>query len=80
MFPCHMKAIVTKYHGPTDRRGSRISARAEGNRTMWFPYDHEGYEHERAAEAYRDAMGWKGDMVGGGLPDGTGNAFVFVNQ
>ena len=34
-----MKAIVTKYHGATDTRGSRISAIAEGGHRVSVGYD-----------------------------------------
>jgi len=80
MFTCHGKAIVTRYHGPTNTRGSRISCRAEGCPVKYYPFDHDGNEHERAAQSYRDFMGWTGHMIGGGLPDGTGNCFVFVDR
>ena len=48
-----MQAIVTKYHGPTNLRGSRISAKCERGRIS-IPYPHElkqGEECHRAAAA-----------------------------
>lgn len=73
------QAIITKYLGPTNTRGSRISAKAAAGRVS-VPYDHalniEG-NHTAAAQALADKMGWKGALVGGGVPDGSGYAFVF---
>ena len=74
-----MKAITTKYHGPTDTRGSRISASdSDGNRVS-IPYDYEldsEEAHRRAAIAFCSKMKWSGadTMVGGSIKDG----YVFV--
>jgi len=77
-----MKAIVTKYHGPTNFKGSRISASDEdGNRiTISYPYELSGYEavHRKAAEALCDKMGWTGELVGGSLK--RGYVFVFTGR
>lgn len=74
-----MKAIVTKYHGPTDTRGSRIVATdSDGNRAS-IPYPHElsGEAcHKKAADALCAKMGWSGELIGGGLKNGY--VFVFV--
>lgn len=78
-----MQAIVTKYHGPTDKRGSRISASCEAGRIS-IPYPHELSSpdaHEAAAQALLGKVGlsdkWR--IVGGGLPGrGAGYAFVMV--
>ena len=72
------QAITTKYHGPTDTRGSRISARAEPGR-IYVPYDHAldiAENHAAAAHAYAQKYGWTeyNDYVGGGTQDG----YVFV--
>lgn len=75
-----MKAIQTHYLGPTDYRGSRIVARAEGGNRVVVPYPYElsgEAVYRVAAEALRDKLGWTGELVGGGLPDG-GYAFVFA--
>jgi hypothetical protein len=72
-----MKAIVTKYHGPSAVRGSRISATAEGENRVVISYGHEGNEHLRAAQALCKKMGWEGSLVEGGLPDGN-TVFVFM--
>lgn len=76
-----MKAIETTYHGPTNTRGSRISARdCDGNKVS-IPYPHElsGEDvHRKAAEALRDKMGWEGRLVGGATK--RGYTFVFVSD
>ena len=50
-------AIVTKYHGPTDTKGARVSARMTGARTAWIPYPHElsGLDVHAAAAAVQMA-------------------------
>lgn len=77
-----MKAIVTKYHPATARRGSRISARAEGGarpHRVSIPFPHDAREpHAAAAYSLAAHLGWSGKWVGGGLPDGKGDAFVCV--
>ena len=69
------QAIVTRYYGPTDHRGSRVIARAcAGSATV--PWDHAldcEANHTAAAQALADKLGWKGKLIGGGLPDETGN-------
>lgn len=77
------KAIMTKYHGPTNRRGSRISARdCDGNKaTISFPYElNDEGRHRKAAAALCEKMHWSGaaEMIGGGTSDGW--AFVFAPE
>jgi len=72
-----MKAIVTKYHGPTNFKGSRITASdQDGNRvTISYPYELSGEDcHRKAAQALCDKMHWTGELVGGSLKHG----YVFV--
>ena len=74
-----MKAIKTKYKGPTDTRGSRIIASDEdGNRiTISYPYELSGEAvHRKAAEALCDKMQWTGkdSLIAGSLKNG----YVFV--
>jgi hypothetical protein len=55
-----MQAILTKYHGPTNFKGSRISAQADSCR-IYLPYDHAlniEENHRAAAHAYADKLGW----------------------
>ncbi len=80
-----MQAITTKALGPTDTQGQRIIARCQAKRvTVAWDYAL-GTEanHDAACRQLVLAMGWDGPnypgrWVGGGLPDGTGNAYVFV--
>lgn len=73
-----MKAITTKYHGPTDTRGSRISATdGDGNRVT-LPYDHSlslGRNHDAAALALCARLGWGGRLVCGDMA--RGHVYVF---
>jgi len=76
-----MKAITTKYLGPTDRKGSRIVASdCDGNRaTISYPHGVSGQDcHRAAADALCDKMGWSGDLIGGALKDGY--AYVFAPE
>lgn len=75
-----MKAIVTKYLGPTDRRGSRIKAEAEGGNTITIGYPHgSDNPHLDAALALCHKMNWSGTLAKGGLPDGR-CVFVFCHH
>jgi hypothetical protein len=75
-----MKAIQTKYIGPTNFRGSRIKA-SDGDKnsiTISYPHELSGEDvHRKAAEALRDKMGWTGNLTGGGLKNGY--VFVFTD-
>lgn len=65
-----MKAIRTKYNGPTDTRGSRISATDEDGNRVTVPYDHaenSNGNHDAAALALCAKMGWGGRLVRGWL-------------
>jgi len=81
------QAIVTRYLGPTDHRGARIKARADAG-TITIPWNHAQdieANHTTAAETLATKLGWVGEhtdwqLVGGGLPDGTGNAYVLVRS
>lgn len=73
------KAILTKFHGPTNTRGSRYSATdADHNRvTISADYGLNSEENHRAAAiALCDKMHWKGadTLIAGGLANG----YVFV--
>ena len=76
------QAIETKFHGPTNSRGARVSARAEAGRKT-IPWDDEFHvfeNHARAAEALARSLGWDGEMVGGAPPNHAGYVFVFVTR
>ena len=80
-----LQAIVTKYHGPTNYKGSRISARADAGRIV-RPYDHALTLEENHAQAALDLMEEKGWMrpgrrlLGGGLPSNAGCCFVMSER
>jgi len=76
-----MKAIKTKYHGPTNFRGSRICA-SDGDRNRVYigvnnELDSED-NHVNAAKALCKKMNWHGNLVRGSLPDC--DVFVFVGN
>lgn len=68
-----MKAIETKYHGPTNTRGARVTARDGDGNTARVPYQGptEGPDttpeqgHARAVVALCAKMGWTGELVVG---------------
>ena len=73
-----MKDIVCRYIGPSNFRGSRIKAFAEGNNSVTISYPHElsGSDVYRlAADALCKKMKWEGELIEGGLPNGD---YVFV--
>jgi hypothetical protein len=72
------EAIVTKYHGATDTRGSRVTATACGGVKVSIPYPHElsGEDvHRAAANLLMIKAGLKGKLVAGLMPDG---GYVFI--
>jgi len=72
-----MKAIRTKYLGPTNYRGARISASDEDGNRITIPYPHElsgEAVHRKAADALCTKMHWCGRLIGGSLKNG----YVFV--
>lgn len=65
------KAITTRYAGPTNTRGSRISATAQAGR-IYVAYDYAlnaEENHARAAKAYAHKWQWTGEWRGGAAPD-----------
>jgi hypothetical protein len=75
-----MKAIQTRYYGPTNTRGARIKAWAEGVKSIYIPYPYESDAFSGAAEAATQLAkkyGWTNDLVGGTLPNGD-NVFVML--
>jgi hypothetical protein len=79
------QAIVTKYHGPTNYKGSRISARADAGRVIRsYDYALDAYEnHAQAALDLMERYGWLRPgrrLHGGALPGNAGYCFVMVNK
>ncbi len=74
-----MQSIRTKYHGPTNTRGSRIGAETEAGHRLSISYPHElsGEDvHRKAAVLLCRKMGWTGceTLVGGQI---RGGDYVF---
>lgn len=65
------QAIITTFHGPTNHRGARITARARAGRiTIPFEYGIVDAAHARAACALADQYQWGRTWTHGVLPDG----------
>jgi hypothetical protein len=72
------QAIVTKFYGPTNSKGSRIKASAAAG-TVWTSYDHSlnvDDNHKAAAEKLARKFAWDGRWVQGGMPSSDGNVYV----
>lgn len=72
------QAIVTKYLGPTNFRGSRIKASAYAG-SVTIDYDaslNTEQNHMAAARKLAHKYGWKGTWYAGGLPGADGNVYV----
>lgn len=73
------QAIITKFHGPTNVRGSRIKATAAAG-SVTVHYDHalnQQGNHDAAAKALALKLDWKGAWYAGGLPSQDGNCYVW---
>lgn len=76
-----MKAIFCRYIGPTNTRGARIVATAEGGdkpHKVYFPYQHQLQRddvYKEAARALCNKMGWKGTLIEGWTEHGA--VYVF---
>ena len=75
-----MQAIVTKYIGPSNVKGSRVKATAQaGSVTLhWDDSLNSDANHTAAAKALATKFGWHGAWIGGGSPEGNGSVFVNV--
>jgi hypothetical protein len=72
-----MKAIVTTFHGPTNTKGSRVSAQdMDGNRITisWSHVLNGEAAHAEAALALCKKLDWHGRLVAGAIVRG----YVFV--
>lgn len=82
-----MQAIVTKYFGPGNVRGSRVKATCQAG-SVTVPWDdalNSDGNHTMAARKLAFKLGWNrkeyyGKMVMGAMPDGSGNVFVFTGK
>lgn len=75
-----MQAILTKYLGATDYRPSRVKAWCQaGSVTVSWNHDVDvEANHAQAVQALLTKLGWGliKDWQSGGLPNGSGNAYV----
>jgi len=63
-----MKAILTRYIGPTNTKGGRIKADDGDGNTLTIPYDdslNSSEVHAKAAKALCEKMGWDLNLIGG---------------
>lgn len=73
------KAIKTQYYGPRNFPVSRIVASDSDNNRITVPYNDgmsNDENHRKAAYALRDKMGWRGELIDGGVKDGR--VWVFL--
>ena len=71
------QAIITRFLGPTARRGARVRASCDDGRVT-ISWDHSKgvpENHMAAARALCAKLGWESDLDGGSLP-GAGYAVV----
>lgn len=75
-----MKAIQTKFIGPSETRGARVKAWVKGYAaTVSWDRSLEAVDnHGAAARALVVKLSWNGRLVGGTLPDES-MAWVFVD-
>lgn len=76
-----MKALFTKYHGPTNTLGPRITASDEDGNRVTIPYDDDLRDeavHAKAVVALCRKMNWPGTLMRGGMKQGY--VFVFVDE
>nr|GAT42304.1 predicted protein [Mycena chlorophos] len=67
------QSITTKYHGPGNVRGARITAKASAGHKLTVRYDHSkgtDENHRDAAMALAEKLGWSGDWVMGNCEHG----------
>lgn len=67
-----MQAIITKYHGPSNVKGSRVSATCQAGRVMieWSDALNSANNHRSAAMALCLKLNWDGEWLSGVLPTG----------
>lgn len=74
----HVQAIITKYVGPTNFKGSRIKATASAG-SVTVSYDSglsSDANHDNAAYKLAEKFGWHGTYNRGGMPGDKGNVYV----
>lgn len=80
-----MQAITTKFHGPTNTRGSRVSAKCNAGR-ITLSWDHaldSTENHDAAARALIKKLDWiESKFCGGELPENNSahRCYVFASE
>lgn len=74
-----MKAIVVLYLEPTDTKGARYCAIAEGVKALLSPEQTEQDNYALAALKLCERMNWTGTLAQGTLPNGD-KVFVWVDK
>jgi hypothetical protein len=75
-----MQIITTRYHGPTDHHGARITATSESGlrATVGYPHELDGEKcHRVAVLALCERLGWEGTLIAGALRHG-GYCYVWT--
>lgn len=81
-----MKAITTKYLGPTNTKGSRVTAYdGDGNKVVlgWRSEINSHENHRNACRALCEKMGWGGRLQGADLVSGgvcTGMVWSWIDR
>lgn len=75
-----MQAIETRYLGPTDTKGSRVTARCDAGRIAVSWNYALGIEenHRAAAEALRVKLGWGEEHYGKIISGSTRDGYVHI--
>lgn len=74
-----MKAIHTRYFGPTNCKGARIKASDGDHNSVTISYDCASVDpHRDAAIALCHKLDWHGTLCEGS--DAKGNVYVFVHD
>lgn len=74
------QAIMTAYHGPTNTKGSRVSAKAEAGRVTrhWDHALNSDENHCAVASALAFKLDWSGLWIGGGMA--RGDVYVWAGD
>ena len=73
-----MQSITTKYHGPTNTLGSRVSATNSSGNRIYIPWDtarSADHNHKLAARIMCNRLDWHGQLA---MSEGAKNTRVFV--
>ena len=76
-----MKAIETRYIGPSNTRGARMVADDGAGNRVTIPYDYavsRDQVHADACRALLDKMKWQGELISGSTRRGM--VWVFIDE